>query len=71
MSEVRGKLAKVARERGQTVEQTIGEAVRETGSVLGAATALGVAPNAVLQWVKVNGYQVKRVVRAELVKVVR
>lgn len=71
MNTIPGKLAKVAAERGQTVEQVVGEALVEGGSVQQAAGALGVAPNALHVWIKANGYQVKRVVRAELVKVVQ
>ena len=61
----------MAQERGQTVEETVRAAVVEAGTVSGAAAALGVAPNAVTVWMKSNGYQVKRVVRSELVKVVQ
>lgn len=71
MSKIRGKLAKVAQERGQTVEETVRAAVVEAGTLAGAAAALGVAPNAVSLWMRSNGYKVNRVVRAELVKVVQ
>ena len=68
MSDVRGKLTRIAAERGQSVGEIIARALAENGSVQQAAGALGVAPNALHCWIKANGYQVKRVVRAELVK---
>lgn len=69
--DVRGKLERVAKERGADVETVIRSEVERTGSVLGAAGALGVAPNAVVNWLRGNDFQVVKVVRAELVKVVR
>jgi len=69
--DVRGKLEKVAKERGASVETVIRQEVERTGSVLGAAGALGVAPNAVVNWVRTNGFSVHKVVVATLVKVVR
>lgn len=69
MSDVRGKLARVAAERKLSIVQLIRQAVEASGSVSGAAGLLGVAPNALHCWIKANGYRVKRVVRAELVEV--
>lgn len=71
MSDVRGKLAKVARERGQTVEDMLDEAVNIHKSVNRVAAALGVAPNAITQWLRRNDYEIRVVRRAEMVKVVR
>lgn len=66
--DVRGKLEKVAKERGASVETVIRAEVERTGSVLGAAGALGVAPNAVVNWLRSNGFKAIRVVKATIIK---
>jgi hypothetical protein len=70
MSNIRGKLEKVARERGADVETVIREEIERTGSVNGAAGALGVAPNAISVWLRRNRFEVVKVQRVQMVKVV-
>lgn len=64
--DVRGKLEKVARERGADVETVIRQEIERTGSVAGAAGALGVAPNAVAVWLRSNRFKVVKVVKATI-----
>lgn len=59
MSNGRGRLAEIAEDRGVTVDELVPRTVTETGSVLAAAQALGVAPNTIRYHMLRLGYKAR------------
>jgi len=59
MSKGRGRLADIAKSRGETIEILVPRLVAETGSVLAAAADLGVAPNTIRYHLTRLGYKAK------------
>lgn len=50
------KLNLIAEEMNEPIEKLIPRIVEEAGSIQGAATTLGVAPNTIRYWLKKLGY---------------
>lgn len=59
MSIGRGRLAAIAKDRGEAIETLVPRIVSETGSVLAAAANLGVAPNTIRYHLTRLGYKAK------------
>ena len=53
------RLREIADGKGVTVEQMIGGAIEETGTIFRAALEIGVTPSAINNWMHANGYGVK------------
>lgn len=65
----KGKLESEALRRGfSTVEELVVSALNKRGSVTGAATEIGVFPNALNLWLDRNGYAVVTDTKARLVR---
>ena len=62
----RGKLARLAAEKGVTVDALVSGAIEESETIGQAAAKLGVTPNSVQWWIVSNRYQLQVLVRREL-----
>lgn len=60
MDTTKGKLKKLADERGVDVKALVIAAIEQHGSILAAATALGVTPNTIQYHKKRNGLKTDR-----------
>lgn len=64
-----GKLSKIAKERGTTLDELIPQAVEEHGSIFRAALSLNVTPTAIQNWMRNNGWKAQELKRTRLVRV--
>lgn len=60
MTTTKGKLGNLAKERGVEVIDLVVAAIEKHGSILAAATALGVTPNTIQYHKKRNGLETDR-----------
>lgn len=62
MKTVSNKLQQAAEEHKEPLEMLIPRMIEQCGSVMSAADALNVRPNAIWYWMKRNGYQLQSTV---------